>query len=170
MPFWSRYPKGTYVRPSTEWFAHQRGRCSIANGFSLTAGPLIYSLLNNGVPSVYLHVIGVTIHQIGEGVLPVYGKFYTGIPNPNLITTPPTLSPTTAIYSNDPMPPGVGGLGLDPAATFAESFVIPIGLEPIVFYPTKEIAVIAPGDVWGLYYGEGAGTFIVMFEWYWAVD
>lgn len=171
MPLWSRSPKGVYARPSTEWYANQRGRCSILNGFPNDGGPLIYALYNNGSPSVYLHVIGVVLQMFGEGEEPVYGRFYTGgAPNQDHISSPATISPTAPIYSNQPMPPGVGQLGSDPTATFADALVIPTSLNPTVFYPTREIAVIAPNDVLGLYYGSGAGTFLVMFEWYWAVD
>lgn len=169
MALWTRYPSGVYTRPSTEWWSHRRGRCSIANGFG-SVDPLIYGLYNNSSPGVYLHVIGVAIHQEAEGVLPVYGEFITGVPDTSSIITAATISETAPIYSNDPMPPGIGVFGADPNATFAEGLMIPVDLNAVYFYPTNEIAVLAPNDTLGMYYGVGAGQFRIMFEWYWAED
>jgi hypothetical protein len=170
MPFWSRYPKGTYVRPSTEWYAHQRGRCSIGLGGADGSGTPVYGLFNNSAPGVYLHVIGLVLYDSGEAGGLHYGKFYTGMPNQSGVTVPAPVSPTSAFYSNDPMPPGIGVFGNDLAATFDDAFLVIEFNEPLYFYPTREIAVIAPGDTFGIYVPNGLGFFNIMWEWYWAID
>jgi hypothetical protein len=170
MAFWRRIPKGTYVRDTPSWFAHQRGRCSIQGGSLSNEDTLAYGLYNNSTQGVYLHVIGMFIDFLGEGVPPIFGKFIGGVPDTTNIDVPAVISPTAPIYSNDPMPPGMGVFGGDANASFADSFVFHQQLNGQFVYYTGEIAVIAPNTTWQIYYGEGGETQALMFEWYWMED
>ena len=170
MPFWSRYPKGTYVRPSTEWYAHQRARCSLNGGGTTNSAALVYGLYNGLGPGVYLHLIGISIFESGEQAPFYYGKFYTAPLDQSEVVTQANISPTSPIYSNDPMPYGMGVFGDDLAPSFNDAFFIAVQPNDQPFYQTNEIAVIAPGDIFGMYAGEGTAGFTIMFEWYWAID
>jgi hypothetical protein len=170
MPFWTRYPKGTYVRRSPEWYAHQRGRCSLMSGADASGLSQVYGLFNGTGPGVYLHVIGVQIAAGSEGLPLYYGKFYNGVPPTTGMTASAIISPTSAIYSNDPMPYGVGVFGVDGTVTYDDALVVDAAAAPVQFYPTNEIAVIAPGDTLAFYTPFGLGFFNIMFEWYWAID
>ena len=170
MPFWSRYPKGTYVRRSPEWYAHQRARCSLQSNGDGSGFSQVYGVMNATGPGVYLHIIGCTIFAPSEGPPNVFGRFYNGAPPTAGMTSPALISPTSALYSNDPMPYGVGVFGVDPNNTFEDAFLIFAGAFSPVFYPTNEIAVIAPGDTFALYVPFGLSITNLMFEWYWAID
>lgn len=170
MPLWSRYPKGTYTRNSAEWYAHQRGRCTLTGGGINQPVGMVYGLWNNSSPGVYLHVLGVTVQSNGEEAIQYYGKFYTAQLDQSAVSEPATISPTTPIYSNDPMPPGIGVFGDDLNASFNESLIVFATPEPEPFYETGEIAVLAPNDILGFYAGEGSTNILVFFEWYWSVD
>lgn len=170
MPLWTRYPKGTYVRTSAQWYAHQRGRCSLQSNGDASGFSQVYGLFNNSSPGVYLHVLGFTVEAPSEGVPNVFGRFYTGSLPTAGMTAPAIISPTSPIYSNDPMPPGVGVFGVDPANTFADSFLAFAGANTLNYYYTEDVAAIAPNDIFALYVGFGLAVTNLMFEWYWAND
>ncbi len=170
MPFWSRYPKGTYVRRSAEWYAHQRGRCSITGGGINQPVGMVYGLYNGTGPGVYLHLIGITVQSNGEEADLYYGKFYSAPLDQTYVSSEATISPTAPFYSNDPMPYGIGVFGDDPAASFDDAFFVMTQPNPMPFYATEEVAVIAPGDIFGIYSGEGTTNLFVMFDWYWSID
>lgn len=170
MPLWTRYPKGTYTRTSAEWYAHQRGRFTMTGGGVNGPVGMVYGLWNNSSPGVNLHILGITLQSNGEEADLYYGKFYTYPLDQSAVAGEATISPTSPIYSNDPMPPGVGVFGDDLNPTFSDAFFIMTQPNPMPFYQPGEIAVLAPNDIFGIYSGEGTINLFVMFEWYWAQD
>ena len=170
MPFWSRYPKGTYTRPSGEWYAHQRGRCVLAENTDASGIFEVFGLWNNSAPGVYLHLLGVVISAGSEGIPVFYSQIYTGLPPTAGATSPALISETIPMYSNDPMPPGVGVWGVDPAVIIPDAPMFVAGETPAVFYPPGEVAVIAPNDTFAVTTAPGFPAFRIMFDWYWAYD
>lgn len=170
MPLWSRYPKGTYTRPSAEWYAHQRGRCALAENFDTSGFYEIFGLFNNSSPGVYLHILGVVISAGSEGIPVFYSQIYTGQPPTAGGTSPALISSTAPLYSNDPMPPGIGVWGVDPNPIIPNAPFFIAGANPAVFYPPGEVAVLAPNDTFGVLAAPEFPAFRIMFDWYWAGD
>ena len=170
MPRWFRKPKGVVQRTTAQWYAHSRGRCSMTGGGINQPFGMVYGLYNNGLPSTYLHVIGISVTSNGEEANLYYGKFYTPPLDQSAVTVPATISATSPIYSDDPMPAGIGVFGDDPDATFDDAFFVTTQPDPMPFYWTEEIVVISPGMIFGIYAGEGSANIFVMFDWYAAVD
>jgi hypothetical protein len=188
---WFRKLKGTYVRDTPDWYLRQRARAAVQfNAFNLPAWPFTpaVGLVNDGVPSTYIHVIGLTIFFDGDPAVPpppvfapnpfgfftVFAKYGANnidvMPDPNNAI----FGPGTAIYSDGASPPGstVAGASLD--ATFTDNTMFnPASFAPslgeTVYGQRAELAVIAPGYTWELY-STNPGPSFFMFDYYWCTE
>jgi hypothetical protein len=172
VPRWFRTPKGIVTRRPSDWYAHQRGRCSIQWTPNLV--PNTYTsaiaLTNTGLPPVYLHVFGVQVYQVGAAQIYAH---YVGQPPPatgNVETV--LLSPTVALYSNDPTPPGAIAYGVaqpevpgSPGDYYAEPFlfIAPNGSQ--IQYNVEDLFVISPGETLEIFSGLN-GRWEAMFDYY----
>lgn len=168
MPLWHRIPKGTYVRPTPDWYAHQRARVAMFIDSTLTPPeyPAV-ALVNNSTANVNLHVIGISVTT--TTVSSIYGKFITP-PLPIASSTDFTVSSPMPLYSTDAMPPGFGVVGKEPKPTFDDAINLQ-GTNPVYqWFPPWEIAVIAPMTALELYGDEIDSTIAVMIDYIWMQD
>jgi hypothetical protein len=161
MPFWSRFPRGIYSRDTPDYWAKSRARASIR--FAATSGynPAV-AIFNNSTPAAYMHIIGLSLEDT-SGPVSLFGKFIADpLPaNPNGDTA--ILGGPEAIYSDQPMPPGVLQFGQEVNADMKQATVYDIQGPPAFFYnPPWEIAVVAPNMGWELYSDFSSGTTILM--------
>lgn len=172
MPRWFRTPKGIYSRRTTDWYAHQRGRCSVQ--WVTQIAPINFvsaiALVNNGLPSVYLHVFGVQVFQVSAAQIYAHyvGQPPPAAPNPQF----PVFGAPTALYSNDASPPGTCAVGVaqpsgppDINGMYPEAFLFlaPDGLQ--IQYNVEDLFVISPGESLELYSGLN-GRWFAMFDYY----
>ncbi len=173
MPLWFRTPKGVVVRDTPNWYAHQRARVSAQSAASLAnlEYPAV-GLANTAPQSGAGTPAGVNLHVIGiwtafTAPVSVYGRYIGGV-------IPPTnggsgyAGTPAALYSNDPMPPGMSVTGVELAPSFQDPTYIPDFYNP--WYPPWEIAVITPGMTWELYGDMIGATLQVMFDYIWLQD
>lgn len=170
MAYWFRTPKGIYTRRTSEWYAHQRGRCSLQDGTVVLGGTPAWGLFNNFPTAVYIHIIGMHITVVLGPATPIFGKLIMGVPDPTNVVTPCTISPTVPIYPTDPVPHGVGVFGSDPAASFADAFLIGGGGGVFDYYHLGELAIVPPQQTFEIYTDPFASEVDIMFEWYYAED
>jgi len=174
VPFWSRKPIGTYVRPTTDWFIHQRARCSIETEELSTDYIQAFGLFNNSTTGQFLHVIGM-IGNFGDQPpsinVAAFGRYIAGStpPNPDGDAYQTATGP---LYASDPMPPGIGFYGEAEDPTFVEVTMLTLNLLVQGWYPPWDIAVIPPNWEWE-FYGQEVGYYddlVVMFDYYWSPD
>ena len=172
MPRWFRTPKGIVTRRPPDWYAHQRGRCSVQWTPDLSLGAYIsaIALVNSGLPGVYLHVFGVQVFQINAAQIYAH---YVGQPPPAPPSAQtPLIGPATALYSNDPAPPGNCAVGVaqpevpgSPGDHFAEPFlfIAPSGWQ--IQYNVEDLFVLSPGETLEIFSGLN-GRWEAMFDYY----
>lgn len=170
MAYWFRQPKGVYTRRTPEWYAHQRGRCSLQNGSLTDNATRVWGLFNNFPTAVYIHIIGIHVYLVLVPQTPIFGKLIMGQPVTSDIAVPATISPSVPLYPTDPAPHGIGVFGSDPTASFADAFLIGGGSGAYDYYFLGESAIVPPQQSFVLYGDPIIGEFDVMFEWYYAED
>ena len=163
MAFWSRFPKGTYVRQSPEWFARSRARAFVQLTFTTGYVPAL-ALVNQSSPPVYLHVI--SINDSLDNPDPILTYINGMLPANPAGDTVVTQGPQP-IYTDQPMPPGqvMAGAAAPYDANIAVSSFVDYSLPP------WEVCVIAPGMGLQLLADKAnPGAMYATFDYYWAVD
>lgn len=174
MPFWTRKPIGTYLRSTPDWFLHQRARAAVQTEGVTADYVAAFGLFNNSSPAAYLHVLSVSLFFTDSPPptdVSLYAHYIGGpiAPNPD---GDAFQSATTALYADDPLPPGVALFGQATNPTDEESTIL--AWDGLVFNwsPGYEIAVIPPNYSWEFYMptGEFAVDYVFMCDYLWLPD